>query len=181
MPLASATRGPRTRIAATAVLVCSVLTLGAGLAGCAYEYDEGLSREGGSLPSATAFTNAALPRDPGLNQPVIGAELDAWVAQVLPDAKGQVFQTGHGSLEADEEHRQNTTLMPKGSYALTLACRSTKRVSFSVGKGDDDLVDLSLRCGTSRVNVVHLSADAILTVTVDADAAANFAYRVSRI
>lgn len=181
MPLASATHGRRTRIATTAVLVCSVLALSAGLTGCAYEYAEPLAQDGSSLPSATAFTDAALPRNPGLNQPVTGAELDAWVAQVLPDAEGQVLQTGHGSLEADEDHRESTAELPKGSYALTLACRSTKRVSFSIGNGDDDLVDLSLRCGTSRVNVVHLSADAVLTVKIDADAAANFAYRVSRI
>ncbi|MHA7221343.1 hypothetical protein ACX80S_03315 [Arthrobacter sp. RHLT1-20] len=181
MPLASATRGPRTRIAATAVVVCSVLAIGTGLTGCAYEFDEGLSKDGSPLPSATAITDAALPRDPGLNQPVTGAELDAWIAQVLPGAKGQVFQTGYGSLKADEDRRESTTQLPKGSYALTLACRSTKRVSFSVGNGDDDLVDLSLRCGTSRVNVVYLSADAVLTVQIDADAAANFAYRVSRI
>ena len=48
-------------------------------------------------------TDAALPRDPHLNEPVSGAELDAWVHNVLPDTQGQVFHTGFGTLEADEE------------------------------------------------------------------------------
>jgi len=42
-------------------------------------------------------------------------------------------------------------------------------------------VDLSLRCGTSRVNVVQLPADTVLTVRVESLAPANFAYRVSRL
>jgi hypothetical protein len=54
-------------------------------------------------------------------------------------------------------------------------------VSFSIENGEDELVDLSLRCGTSRVNVVQLAADASLSIKVDANAPANFAYRVSRI
>jgi hypothetical protein len=43
------------------------------------------------------------------------------------------------------------------------------------------LVDLSLRCGTSRVNVVHVSEDSVLRVAVEARSDANFAYRISRI
>lgn len=181
MPFASATRGPRTRIAATGVLLSSALALGAGLTGCAYEYDEGLAGDASPSASPSAFTNAAIPRDPGLDLPVSGAELDAWVRQALPDAAGQVFQTNSGSLEADEEYEETTTVLPTGNYSLMLACRSTKRVSFSISNGENDLVDLSLRCGTSRVNVIHLSADAILTVKVEPEEAANFAYRVSRI
>lgn len=181
MPLASATRVPRRRTAAAAVVVCCVLSLGAGLSGCAYEYDEGFSSGGSPAPTASAFTDAAIPRDPALDRPVAGAELDAWVKQALPDAAGQVFQTGYGTLDADEEQNETTTVLPQGSYSVTLACRSSKRVSFSISNGDNDLVDLTLRCGTSRVNVITLPAEAILTVKVDADAPSNFAYRVSRI
>ena len=54
-------------------------------------------------------------------------------------------------------------------------------MSFTVSHGDVELVDLNLRCGTSRVNVVYLPADAVLTIEVEAQAGANFAYRVSRI
>ncbi|MGY2745125.1 DUF6023 family protein [Pseudarthrobacter sp. O4] len=171
---------PRSRTTASAVVV-SLALLGGVLSGCAYEYDDGLSNDDAALPSAPAFTDAALPQDPGLNQPVSGAELDAWVRQVLPDAEGQVFHSGYGTLETDEERKETTTQLPKGTYALTLACRSTRRVSFSIDNGENELVDLSLRCGTSRVNVVYLAADAVLDVKVDANAPANFAYRVSRI
>ena len=64
---------------------------------------------------------------------------------------------------------------------MTLACRSPRRVSFSIGHENKELVDLNLRCGTSRVNVVYLPADSVLTIKVEATAGANFAYRVSRI
>ena len=92
------------------------------------------------------------------NQPVSGAELDAWLAEVLPAAEGQVFHTNYGTLAADEEREETTANLPEGSYSLTLACRSPRRVSFSVGHADTELVDLNLRCGTSRVNVVSLPA-----------------------
>ena len=54
-------------------------------------------------------------------------------------------------------------------------------MSFTVRDGEFALVDLSLRCGTSRVNVIHVSEDSVLSVEVAAQSAANFAYRVSRI
>ena len=164
----------------TAAAVTSVALLAAGLTGCAYEYDEGPSGGGGGPSAAPTLSDAAITQDPSLNQPVSGAELDAWVLQVLPDAKGETFHTGFGSLEADEERADTTAQLPKGTYALTLACRSTRRVSFSVENGETELVDLSLRCGTSRVSVVTLPADAILSLKVDANAPANFAYRLSR-
>jgi hypothetical protein len=112
---------------------------------------------------------------------VSGQELDAWVHDVLPYAEGQVFHTGFGTLEADEERDETTARLPKGTYSLTLACRSARRVSFSIENGEIELVDLSLRCGTSRVNVVQLAADAALSIKVDANGPANYAYRVSRI
>ncbi len=131
--------------------------------------------------AASPPTDAALPQDPHLNEPVTGEELDDWVDHVLPDAAGQVFHTSFGSVEAGAVHTESTTQLPGGTYSLTLACRSTDRVSFTVRNGQESLVDLSLRCGTSRVNVVHLSKDAVLSIQVTGRAAANFAYRVSRL
>ncbi|MGO4493960.1 hypothetical protein AB4Y86_17945, partial [Arthrobacter sp. 2YAF22_2] len=63
----------------------------------------------------------------------------------------------------------------------TLACRSTRRVSFTIADKENVLVDLSLLCGTSRVNVVQLAADTVLSVRIESLAPANFAYRVSRL
>jgi hypothetical protein len=54
-------------------------------------------------------------------------------------------------------------------------------VSFTVRNGEVALVDLSLRCGTSRVNVIYVSKDTVLSVEVTAQTAANFAFRFSRI
>jgi hypothetical protein len=169
------------RMRRTAAAVTSLALLAAIVTGCAYEYDEGLSGEDGGPSAAPTRSDAAIPQDPSLSQPVSGPEFDAWVLQVLPDAKGQTFHTGFGTLEPDEERDDTTSQLPKGTYALTLACRSTRRVAFSVENGETELLDLSLRCGTSRVSVVTLPADAILSLKVDAHAPANFAYRISRL
>lgn len=157
-----------------------MLAVVTALAGCAYEYDDGFASGTESAP-APAFTDAALPQDPSTRWPVSGAELDAWLAEVLPATEGQVFHTGYGTLEADEVREETTAPLPSGSYSLTLACRSPRRVSFSIGHENKELVDLNLRCRTSRVNVVYLPADSVLTIRVEANAGANFAYRVSRI
>lgn len=170
---------PRTR-AVSAVWLLLVLVLGTALAGCAYEYDDGTS-SGTESPAAPAFTEAALQRDPRFNQPVTGAELDAWVTQALPDAEGQVFHSNYGTLGVREEREDATANLPEGSYAITLACRSPRRVSFSVVHNDLELVDLNLRCGTSRVNVVFLPPDAVLQIEVKSRVGASFAYRVSRL
>jgi hypothetical protein len=175
-------RTPRLRPArspAAAVVLFLVLASSTALSGCEYSYDDGR----GALPVDTAapVTDAALPRDTRLNLPVSGAELDAWAREVLPDAEGQVFYTDHGTVEEDEEEDMSTGQLPSGTYALTLACRSERRVSFTVRDAEFALVDLSLRCGTSRVNVVHVAKDSVLRITVEARRDANFALRVSRI
>ena len=170
---------PRRTAAAAAVVLSGVVAAGAALGGCEYVYDDGR----GPLPTATAppFTDAALPQDPRRNLPVTGAELDQWVEQVLPETAGQVFHTGFGLLKAGTTRQESTGHLPSGTYSLTLACKSPRRVSFTVRNGELALVDLSLRCGTSRVNVIHVSEDSVLSVEVAAQSAANFAYRVSRI
>jgi hypothetical protein len=175
MPTVPVPGVPRTRTA-SAVGILLVLAL----AGCVYEYDDE-SASGMASASAPAFTDPSLPRDPAVNQPVAGAELEAWVAQVLPGAEGQVLHTNFGILEAEEEREETTAKLPEGSYALTLACKSPRRVSFSISHDNIELVDLNLRCGTSRVNVVYLPPDVTLHIKVEATSGANFAYRVSRI
>ncbi|XAS66819.1 hypothetical protein V3C33_15245 [Micrococcaceae bacterium Sec5.7] len=178
-----APRVPPLRTPAAAVVLCVALCAGAVLTGCEYSYDDGREPLPDSAVSSAAppFTSAALPQDPRLNEPVSGAELEAWAAQVLPDAEGQQFRSSFGSLAAGHVRTESTGQLPSGTYALTLACRSQRRVSFTVRDDQFALVDLSLRCGTSRVNVVYLSADTLLTVRVDSQSASNFAYRVSRI
>ncbi|BCW72673.1 hypothetical protein [Arthrobacter sp. NicSoilB8] len=181
MPTVPARRVPRRRTSAAAVVLSVAVFLGPALSGCEYEY--GADHWDDESPSVAASppTDAALPQDPHRNEPVTGEELDDWVDDVLPDAAGQVFHTSFGTVQAGAAHTETTTPLPSGTYSLTLACRSMGRVSFTVRNGQESLVDLSLRCGTSRVNVVHLSKDAVLIIQVTGRAAANFAYRVSRL
>jgi hypothetical protein len=181
MPPVLALWVPRQRTASAAVVLLVALLLCSLLAGCEYVDENDHWDDETPAASAPPSTGTARVQDPALRLPVTGAELDEWVKQVLPDAEGQVFHTSSGSLEADAERSETTKQLPGGTYTVTLACRSTSRVSFSVRNGADELIDLNLRCGTSRVNVVYLSADAVLTVKMEANDAANFAYRVSRI
>ena len=114
------------------------------LSGCAYEYDEDFA-SGTSSASAPAFTDAALPRDPALNRPVSGAELDAWAAEVLPEADGEDASTPTTvSWRPGRNGKRPPRNCPRARYALTLACRGPRRVSFNVSHGDLDLVDLNL-------------------------------------
>jgi hypothetical protein len=163
--------------AAAVVLLCVLIA--AILGGCEYSYDDGR----GDLPDATApvARDPVLPRDPLEDTPVSGQELTEWAKEVLPDAEGQVFHTSYGSVARGRSKTESTRQLPGGTYSLTLACRSERRVSFTVRDAEFALVDLSLRCGTSHVNVVHVSKDAVLRVTIEARRDANFAYRISRI
>ncbi|AXJ08513.1 hypothetical protein [Arthrobacter sp. PM3] len=181
MPTVPPSRVPRRRVRAAATALSVAFLLGPLLSGCEYEYADDHWDDDSPTAVAPPPTDAALPRDPHLNEPVTGEELDNWVDGVLPDTAGQVFHTGYGTVAAGAVHTETTTPLPAGTYALTLACRSLGRVSFTVRKGEESLVDLRLRCGTSRVNVVQLSADAVLSIEVAARVAANYAYRVSRL
>ena len=174
-----APRVPSLRTRAAGVVLFLALTAGAVLSGCEYDYDDGR----GALPADTSspVTDAALPRDPLQDLPVSGPELDEWAREVLPDSAGEVVYTDYGSVEGDEEEKTSTGKLGSGTYALTLACRSERRVSFTVRDSEFALVDLSLRCGTSRVNVVHLSKASALRITVEARRDANFALKISRL
>jgi hypothetical protein len=163
--------------APAAAVVLFLVLVAAVLGGCEYSYDDGR----GELPDSPAVTDPVLPRDPLENEPVSGEELTEWAKEVMPDAEGQVFSTNYGSVERGHSKTESTGQLPSGTYSLTLACRSERRVSFTVRDAEFALVDLSLRCGTSRVNVVHLSKDSVLRLTVEVRSDANFAYRISRI
>ena len=171
---------PRRRTPAFAAVLAVALSLGTVLSGCEYEY--GADHWDDESPTVAASpTGGALPQDPHVNDPVSGEELDDWADDVLPDDEGHVLHKSFGSVNAGETHADSTTQLPVGTYSLTLACRSRGRVSFTVRDAKEPLVDLSLRCGTSRVSVVQLSAPTALSIQVGGRAGANFAYQVNRI
>jgi hypothetical protein len=126
-------------------------------------------------------TDPVLPTDPGLDRTVSGEALKMWAAGVLPDNNGQVFYTSYGFLGSGESRTERTTQLPAGTYAITLACRGAHQASYTVKDGTDAVIDLTMDCSQTRVNVVELPKSAVLAVTVEAVRRANFAYRVTRI
>ncbi|MGP0224668.1 MULTISPECIES: hypothetical protein [unclassified Paenarthrobacter] len=155
------------------------LVAGCTLAGCEYTYDDGA--RAGSSPSATAGNNVVLPPDPALEETVSGEELEEWATAALPQSQGQSFYSSTGYLNPGESKTEQTMQLPVGTYAVTLACRGTRRMSFAVKLAGNDLVDLTLGCANARVSVVQLDVDGALEITVGARSDANFAYRVSRL
>ncbi len=179
MPIVPAPRVPRPRAAARAVALSASLMLGIVLSGCEYEYDDG-PWDGDLNPpaAAPAGTSATLP--PVLPQqaapePVYGEDLEDWVDDVLHEDDGRVLHTGFGSVDPGDMAIDTTAQLAPGNYSLTVACRSTERVSFTVRDGDVVLLDLSLRCGTSAVNRVFLPTAAALSIDVAGQAPANYA------
>lgn len=156
-----------------------LLVAGGSLVACEYTYDDGGRAD--SSPTASAGNNVVLPPDPALEQTVTGEALEEWAKSALPESQGQSFYSSNGYLNPGESKTEQTVQLPGGTYAVTLACRGTRRVSFSVRLGENDLVDLTLGCANARVSVVQLETDAILAITVGARSDANFAYRVSRL
>lgn len=169
---------PTKRSAIPAVVLCSVLACGT-MASCEYTYDDG--RVPVSSPPSPVMTDPVLTRDPALGQTVTGDALKAWAQDVLPDVNGLSFYSSFGLLSAGESRDEETTQLPGGTYAVTLACRGARSAEFTVRNGSEVLVELMLRCGTTRVKVLQLETDAVLGITITGNAPANFAYRVSRI
>ncbi|WP_347108359.1 hypothetical protein AAHB33_15975 [Paenarthrobacter sp. S56] len=165
------------RLASAAVVL--LLGLTGTLTACEYTYDDRGRPE--DSPAASAGGNVVLPPDPSLEQTVTGDALDEWAKSALPESQGRSFYSSSGYLSPGESKTEQTVQLPGGTYAVTLACRGTRRVSFSVRLGESDLVDLTLGCTNARVSVVQLDTDAILNITVGARSDANFAYRVSRL
>jgi len=164
------------RSARTAVVI--LVALSCSLAACEYTYDETGRPEAG--PTSTAG-NVVLPPDPALEETVTGEALEEWAKLALPESQGQSFYSSSGYLNPGESKSEQTVQLPGGTYAVTLACRGTRRVTFSVALGEAKLVDLTLGCANARVSVVQLEKDAILSITVGSRSDANFAYRVSRL
>lgn len=103
-----------------------------------------------------------------------------WLEQALPHTEFEVIHTGQGLLSAGEVRIESAPQFPTGTYTLALACKSQRRVNFTVRNDDFTMVDVGLRCGSSRENVVYLSKDSALTIRVEARSAANYAYRLTR-
>jgi hypothetical protein len=156
------------------------LVAGASLTGCEYTFDEGRSRPEPVGSAAPAVTDPVFTRDPGDTQPVSEAEMDRWLEQALPDTQRDVIHTGHGLLAPGEVRIESAPQFPTGTYALALACKGQRRVNFTVRTDDFTIVDVGLRCGSSRENVVYLSRDSALTFRLEAQSAANYAYRLIR-
>ena len=170
----------RTRSRAAVVLWASaVLMAAASLTGCEYRYDEGW-RPPDSVP-APAVTDLTFPRDSLRNEPVTEAELENWVDEELPYTERPVVHTDFGILTGGEIKSDTAAGLPAGTYALALVCRSQRRVTFTVRSEEFTLVELSLRCGSTRENVIYLSKDSALTFRVEPSSLANYAYRLTRL
>lgn len=155
-----------------------VLAAGLALGGCEYTYDDGRSY---AESEATADPGPLFTRDPLTRDPVGQEELDGWVARTLPEAPQPAVHIGAGVLAAGEVRSDASPALGTGTYALTLACRSQRRVNFTVRSDTLTLVDLGLRCGINRENVIYLSAPTALTVTVEARTGANYAFRLRKL
>ncbi|MDQ0031138.1 hypothetical protein [Arthrobacter bambusae] len=168
-----------TRSAIPAVVLCGVLASGT-MSSCEYTYEDG--RAPVSSPPSAVVVEPALPRDPPLSQTVTGDALKAWAQDVLPDLNGLSFHSSFGLLSAGKPRDEETTQLPGGTYAVTMACRGgATSAEFTVREGGEVRVEVMLRCGSTRVKVLQLKTDAVLGITITANAPANFAYRVSRI
>jgi hypothetical protein len=162
---------------AAAVALGLVLAAGA-LAGCEYTYDDGRA---GAVRGATVAPAPAFTRDPLQQDPVSGADLGDWVSRALPDSTGPEVQADAGLLASGEVRTASSPVLEAGTYVLAIACRSQRRVTFTVSTENLTLVDLGLRCGINRENVFYLSAESILTVRLEAGSAANYAFRLRRL
>lgn len=171
----------RTRVRSAVVLwTTGALLAGAALTGCEYTYDDGW-RPAQDITAAPAVTPAWPSSDYWRRDPVGEAGLDAWLERSRMGESLDTAHRGYGLLQAQEAHNGTTAALPAGTYVMALLCRSQRRVSFTVRTADITVVDLSLRCGARREEVVYLSAESALIFRVEARSGANFAYRITRL
>lgn len=171
----------RTRVRAAVVRwTAGALVAGAALAGCEYSYDEGW-RPAEGAPVAPVVTEPGTPADSWQNDPVSEADMEAWLVESQVGPGVQVVHRDFGLLRAAEVRTGATAPLPSGTYMLVLVCRSQRRVDFKVRNDEFTMVDLSLRCGTRRESVIYLGTETVLRFEVEAQSAANFAYRLARI
>ena len=174
-------RAPLTRNPAAAVVLGVVLTSGLALSGCEYTYDDGRNWSEAAEAGETVAPAPVFTRDPLQREPVSEAELGAWVARTLPETGHPVVHAAAGLLAAGEIRTDTTAVVGTGTYALALTCRSQRRVTFTVKSDSLTLVDLGLRCGVNRENVIYLSSETALSIKVEARTGANYAYRLRRL
>lgn len=168
---------PSVRKAGAAVAI-GALVAGMVLGGCEYTYDDGRNLPGPVEAEATRAPGPVFTRDPLQNDPVSEADVGAWAARTLPDTGQPVAHAGAGLVPAGDVRIEFTPVLRTGTYALALACRSQRRVTFTVRSDSLTLVDLGLRCGINRENVIYLSAETALSIRVEARTGANYAYRL---
>ena len=181
-PCPPRTAGPRTRFRPAVVLWTAAVLVATGfLTGCEYSYDEGRSRPDPASSTAAAVPVPAYTVDSLENEPVTEAEIGNWLQEVLPATASEVIHLGAGLLAPGEIRMDNAQDLPVGTYALALACRSQRRVTFTVRTDQYTLVDLSLRCGSTRENVIYLSRESALIFRVESLDAANYAIRLTRL
>jgi hypothetical protein len=170
------------RIRARAVVVLwatAVLASSATLAGCEYTYEEGW-RPPDSVP-APAITDRSVQGTSLRNEPVSAAELADWVDEELLYTDRPAVHLGYGMLGAGEVRTDTAAGLPAGTYSLDLVCRGQRRVAFTVRSDEYTQVDLSLRCGSTRTNVIYLSKESALSFRVEGRSLSNYAYRLIRL
>lgn len=174
-------KAPQRNLARAAVVLwaSAVLALTAALAGCEYTYEEGW-RPPDSVPTP-ATTDQSFQRNPLRNEPVSEAELADWVEEELLYTGKPAAHIGFGILSGGEIKTDTAAGLPAGTYSLGLVCRSQRLVSFTVRSEQYTQVDLSLRCGSTRENVIYLSEDSALSFRVESRSLANYAYRLIRL
>ena len=161
-----------------AAVVIAVVAGAMLLGGCEYTYDDGRNLPGPVEAEGTRLPGPVFTRDPLQNDPVAAEDVGAWAARTLPDTGQPVASAGAGLLAAGNVRTESTPVLGTGTYALALACRSQRRVTFTVRSDSLTLVDLGLRCGINRENVIYLSSETALTIRVEARTGANYAYRL---
>jgi hypothetical protein len=175
------TPAPLTQNPVSAVVLGLVLAAGLALSGCEYTYDDGRDWADSAQAGQTVAPAPVFTRDPLQREPVSEAEVGAWADRMLPDTGDPVVQAGAGLLAAGEIRTETTAVVGTGTYALALTCRSQRRVTFTVRSDALTLVDLGLRCGINRENVIYLSVKTALAIKVEARTGANYAYRLRRL
>jgi hypothetical protein len=164
--------------AAVVLLTVAGLLTGAALAGCEYRYNDGWRPTLSDIPAAPTGHEPDFSADQWQDDPVGAAGLEAWLETVQLGSGLQVAHRGYGLLKAGEIRSEIAAGMPAGTYVLALACRSRGAVTFSISSEGLTLVHASLLCGSTRQNVLYLSPETVLTFRVEADSAANYAYRL---
>ena len=176
------TPGPGSRVRTAVVLwVAGALVAGGSLTACEYSYDEGRTRSDPGSSAAPAVPDPSFTNESLEDEPVSGAEMGSWLQEALPDTEREVIHVSSGVLNAGEIRMEKAENLPIGTYALALVCRSQRRVTFTVRTEEYTLVDLGLRCGPTRENVIYLSRPSALTFHVEARYPANYAIRLTRL